>query len=501
MSAREVTYRPGAAVIPRRADGAVLVGRRTPSARSYVGYLAFPGGGQDAPDETLPLLTDASDGGRAARGCAMRELGEETGRWLVVDAHGDKPSAELAERFLAHVSVEDHPPLGPLLAELGLVFDDRQLIALRQWFTSDHRPRQFAVQQFLLPLDEDQALISAPHDELDDIRWRDPKEIEAAWTTGEAFLLPPIRHVVTTLAAHAADDEPALVAALCDVPPKGAPRARDIVAGVGVQPFRTPTLPPATHTNTVLVGTGDFLIVDPATPYPEERERFDALMTSLAERGRKPKAIVLTHHHVDHASDAERVAEHYGLEVWAHEKTDALVDVAVARHLAAGDVLSVDGPTPQRWQVHFTPGHAPGHICLFELTSGVLVAGDMVAAVGSILIDPSEGHMGTYLESLGALAALPVKGLVPSHGALLASGVDRLKEQIAHRRQRQDQVAQALAAHPGGAAPIDLVPGIYGDELPQAAWPMAALSVHAALQLLVEEGGAIEAEGRYRPVA
>ncbi len=500
MTAPKPTYRPGAAVIPRRKDGAVLVGRRTPNARSYVGYLAFPGGGQDAPDEALPLLTDSELGGRAARGCAMRELGEETGRWLVVDRAGSRPTGEVAERFIAGVTTGDYPPLGPLLRELDLVFDDRQLVALGQWFTSDHRPRQFAVQQFLLSLDEDAALLSEPHDELDDIRWRDPTEVEQAWIGGEAFLLPPIRHVVTTLAAHTASTDEVLVAALSKVPPKGAPRARDIVAGVALQPFRTPTLPPATNTNTVLLGTGDFLIVDPATPYEDERARFDRLMAVLASAGRRPLAVVLTHHHVDHVSDAARVAEQYALEVWANEKTAALVDMPVSRTLAAGEVLSLAGPVPQAWEVHFTPGHAPGHICLFNADNGVLVGGDMVAAVGSILIDPHEGHMGTYLESLAALTRLPIRGLVPSHGALMAHGADRLKMQIAHRRERQAQVAAALAQHPEGAAPLDLVPGIYGDEVPKAAYPMAALSVQSALVLLVEEGGATERNGRYHSV-
>ncbi|MCH7494106.1 cation:dicarboxylase symporter family transporter [bacterium] len=49
----------------------------------------------------------------------------------------------------------------------------------------------------------------------------------------------------------------------------------------------------------------------------------------------------------------------------------------------------LDGPTPQRWRCLHTPGHAPGHLCLFEPSLKVLVVGDMVASVGTILIDPA----------------------------------------------------------------------------------------------------------------
>lgn len=499
MASDSVTYRPGAAVIPQRADGAVLVGRRTVHARSYVGYLAFPGGGQDRPDEALPRLSTSEEGGAAARGCAMRELGEETGRWLVVDEGGAPPSEAVAQRFLQGVA--NDAPLGPLLHELGLVFDDRRLIALSTWYTADHRTRQFAVQQFLLPLDDDDALLSEPHDELEDLAWRSVHDIERGWAAGDVFLLPPIRHVVAALSAHADRDVDGLVEALKQVPSPSDAYPRDIVAGVAIQPYQTPTLPPAENTNTVLLGAGDFLIVDPATPFPEEQERFDALIAHLEASGRRPTAVVLTHHHIDHASDAARVKARYQLPVWAHEKTAALVDVEVDRLLTHGEVLRCPGPVAQGWEVLFTPGHAPGHICLFERDTGVLIAGDMVAAVGSILIEPSEGHMGTYLESLRALAALPVRSVVPSHGPLLADGTAKLEEQIVHRRARQAQVLTALQGHVDGATPQELVPGIYGGQVPEAAFGLAALSVESALVLLVEEGQAETEGGRFRALS
>ena len=58
----------------------------------------------------------------------------------------------------------------------------------------------------------------------------------------------------------------------------------------------------------------------------------------------------------------------------------------------------------QKWQVLQTPGHHPGHICL--LGDAGLVAGDMVAGIGTILIPPSEGDMDQYLQQLQRLIDL-----------------------------------------------------------------------------------------------
>ena len=55
----------------------------------------------------------------------------------------------------------------------------------------------------------------------------------------------------------------------------------------------------------------------------------------------------------------------------------------------------------QEWTVLITPGHHPGHICL--LSKAGLVAGDMVAGIGTILIPPGTGDMDLYIEQLQRL--------------------------------------------------------------------------------------------------
>ena len=57
---------------------------------------------------------------------------------------------------------------------------------------------------------------------------------------------------------------------------------------------------------------------------------------------------------------------------------EEVMTIGAARELADGDVVVLDGPSPEAWEVLHTPGHAPGHVCLYERAHGRLVAGDMV---------------------------------------------------------------------------------------------------------------------------
>jgi glyoxylase-like metal-dependent hydrolase (beta-lactamase superfamily II)/8-oxo-dGTP pyrophosphatase MutT (NUDIX family) len=489
--------KPSAAVVPRLPDGRVLVGTRTLAARSFAGFLAFPGGATDPDDDEIPLLTGIETE-HLERAGALRELGEETGRWMVALPDGGAADEPTAERFVTGMDRGD--TLREVLKATGLVLDDRRLVPLGQWVTPAFMPRRFSVRQFLLPLDEDPPVRARPQDELFDIGWVDVPALWQRWRDGDALLLPPIRFVVDCLwhIEERGGDESHLVERLKQVPETSSMKLRDLVEGVAVQPLRSATLPPATHTNAVLLGSEDVLIVDPATPYDDEQERFDALLATLADEGRRVRAVVLTHHHSDHVADVARLSDEHGVEVWAHEETASRVDFPVHKLIAHNEELVCPGPVERRFRAIHTPGHARGHLCFLEQNTGVLVAGDMVAAVGSILIDPPEGHMGTYLESLERLLDEDVRRLIPAHGPMQADGKRRLTEQIEHREARHAQVLDALPTTELGATPEEMVPGIYGEDTPTAMYPLAARSVLAALELLVERGDAQHDDGRYR---
>jgi endoribonuclease LACTB2 len=256
-----------------------------------------------------------------------------------------------------------------------------------------------------------------------------------------------------------------------------------VAQGIRAVALRTPTLPPATHTACYMVGptegAGPLYIVDPASPYPDQQAALDAVLDAEARQGRPVAGVLLTHHHVDHVGAATHVAAR-GVPIFAHAETAARLgfDVTTVR----------DGDTIGPVRAVLTPGHAPGHLCFHDPATGALIAGDMVAGVGTILIDPSEGDMRDYLASLARMEALAPTALLPAHGPVIPDAIGKLRAYVAHRLMREGKVADALAAA-GRAGARALVPVAYADT-PKPLWGLAERSLIAHLVKLAAEGRA-----------
>lgn len=265
-------------------------------------------------------------------------------------------------------------------------------------------------------------------------------------------------------------------------------RPRELSRTVALFPARTPTLPPATHTNSYALGARDVLLVEPATPYADEQRAWIEWARALPSAGRRPVAILLTHHHVDHVSGADVLSRELGLPCWAHADTQSRVEVRVDRLLDEGDVIDLAAPVPSRWRVLHTPGHAPGHVCLHDEDEGTLVVGDMVASVGTILVAPGDGDMAVYLAQLERLASLGARLALPAHGEPIDEPTALFRHYVAHRLGREQKVLAAVVAQgQGGATAQELVPVAY-DDVPPTTWPIALLSLQSHLQKLVTEG-------------
>ncbi len=205
----------------------------------------------------------------------------------------------------------------------------------------------------------------------------------------------------------------------------------------------------------------------------------------------------MTHHHIDHVGGAAALSAALGLPLWAHAGTAARCpNLHFARLLEDGERLALDGPQPLNIEVWHTPGHAAGHLCFLDRRSGLLLAGDMVAGVGTILIEPGDGDMNEYIAQLERLASSGARRLVPSHGGLVLDAPGLLSGTAAHRRAREAKVIAALGDLGVGTAQ-ELVPLAY-DDAPRAVWPLAALSVEAHLLGLEARGRALFEQGRWR---
>ena len=257
---------------------------------------------------------------------------------------------------------------------------------------------------------------------------------------------------------------------------------------------RTPTLPPATTTNSYALGTRQLLLVEPATPFADEQRSWIEWARGLVDRGHELVAIFATHHHPDHIGGARFFADALALPLWAHAETAHRIDVRVARLLADGERVLLDGPEPQAWQCLHTPGHAPGHLCLFEAEQRVLIAGDMVASEGTILIEPTDGDMAVYLAQLERLAALQARVALPAHGAPIEEPKNLFRHYIAHRLMREQKVLKAL----GTASTLDELLALAYDDTNRMLWPIARLSLEAHLIKLEHDGRAARDGDRWR---
>jgi glyoxylase-like metal-dependent hydrolase (beta-lactamase superfamily II) len=272
-------------------------------------------------------------------------------------------------------------------------------------------------------------------------------------------------------------------AAVPVAPDAGPPVLAQVAPGIRVLALRTPTLPPAAHTNVYLVGPaeGPVAVVDPGSPWRDQQDVLDEIIGRLGVA-----RVLLTHHHGDHVGGAAAFADHWQVPIAAHALTaNRLAGVVeVTQLLDDGEV--VDGAT-----CVFTPGHAEGHLC-FEIDNKT-IAGDMVAGLGTILIDPDEGDMALYLASLERLRARPQTTILPAHGPPIPDGHAKLTEYLAHRRMREQRVVDAL----GSESSIDeLVATAYSDT-PRVLWPLAERSLRAHLVKLVREGRAREVDDRW----
>lgn len=121
-----------------------------------------------------------------------------------------------------------------------------------------------------------------------------------------------------------------------------------------------------------------------------------------------------------------------------------------------GDVFSYGG---YRLEAVATPGHTPGHMCLFDRDSGVMLLGDHVL----FDITPNitcwlnfPNALGAYLDSLRKVADFPVRVPLPAHRAVHTSFSQRVEELLAHHQRRCGEVLQILQAADGPMAAYDI---------------------------------------------
>ena len=432
-------------VVRRSSRGAleVLMGRRARGARFMPGHLAFPGGKLELGDQP----------GRpgALERCASREIQEETGVGIPPEAWHDA-----GERTT--------PP----------------------FFSVRYRTRFFVADApgaCDLP-----ATLPAP-EEIESLGFHDPADVSAEWEAGRALVPPPLLPILRMMDLERPASAVALAARIEAINREEEPNPRiEFEPGVWVLPLRTRTLPPASCTNVWMPGGRRFVVIDPGSAEPAENEKLLRVVDRRVRQGCRVEAVVLTHHHRDHVSGAATIAAALRVPVMAHSDTLArlareLLGVAT-RALADGDEIDLDGMSLRA--LH-TPGHAPGHLAFFDARRRVLIAGDLVSGLSTILVGFADGDMDAYLDTLARMAALAPRSVLPAHGPPLPGRV--LEGAIAHREAREALVSAALGS---AARPLaEVARDAYADT-PGAPAFLRELQTGAHLRRLARRGDAVE---------
>ena len=243
-------------------------------------------------------------------------------------------------------------------------------------------------------------------------------------------------------------------------------------------------------TNTYLVGSGrERLLLDTGQGLPAY---LPVLARALARAGgARIREIVLTHGHPDHLGGVASVRERFG-DLRVSKRPWPGVDEAAGCEITPiddGSVIAVEGATLRA--VH-APGHAEDHLCFLLEEERALFSGDNVLGVGTTVIPGRGGDLADYLRSLARLLEEQPGVIYPAHGPKIADGRAKIREYIAHRLEREQQILAALGD--GLERVPEMVERIYA-AYPAALHGPAAASVTAHLHKLEREGRVVCSAG------
>ncbi|MDO9195831.1 MBL fold metallo-hydrolase [Rhodoferax sp.] len=507
----------------------VLMTRRSMTASFAPGAYVFPGGGVDAADaashaQALRRATQ-SDLHLTQAIAAIRESFEELGVLLARKAdgahadHGDIAALDRSKPFTAQCQAR------------GLTLAADEVFVLAHWITDRDLPRRFDVPFLVARMPDGQTPVADETEQFEPV-WVRPADALARHKAGEFFIIFPTIRTLERLLDHATVDAVLQACAATEQPLwTSCPRA-GLLAGHEARymehehPFGELALvcpdgqivhaldwqseqPVALLKNVLRLtapnpgamtgpGTNSYLVGDPHTGYiaidpgPADADHIEKLWRAA---GGDIRMIVCTHSHADHSPGAkplQALCEPKPLILGlpsaptARKASEFTPDQSLQnQELLRLEGRGLEGDLTHTLQVIHTPGHAANHLCLVLLEDGLLFSGDHILNGSTTVIDPPDGDMTAYLDSLDTLSAActehRIEFILPAHGYVIggyageaAGAIAHLK---AHRLKREAKILKVMQAHPDGTLD-DWVEQAY-DDVPPRMWPVAKRSLMA----------------------
>ena len=522
--------RPAATVLLLR-DGPhgveVLMTRRSETASFAPGAYVFPGGGVDA----LDGASHAQARRRPGQGdlhltqaiAAIRESFEELGILLARRADGTPPTQQ-------DMSALDRK--GPFVAQCAardLVLAADEVFVLAHWITDRDLPRRFDVPFLVARMPPGQTPVADGSEQFEPV-WVRPVDALERHAAGAFFIIFPTIRTLQRLQAFATVDAVLQACAQTEQPlwtscPRaaflGGKEARymehehphgelELVSPDGqiVHHLDWQTERPVLLLKNLMrltapnpgamtgPGTNSYLVGDPSTGYividpgPADVQHLERLWRAA---GGDIRMIVCTHSHADHSPGAAPLQALCArrppiLGLPSAPTARAASAFTPERSLTDGELLVLASPDGQQathtLMVIHTPGHAANHLCLVLLEDGLLVSGDHILNGSTTVVDPPDGDMSAYLDSLDRLSAACVAHridfILPAHGYVLGQARQAVDQLKAHRLRREAKIVQVMQGRPDGTLD-DWVAQAY-DDVPPRMWPVAKRSLLAHVQ-------------------
>ena len=526
--------RPAATVLLLRDTPAgfeVLMTRRSATASFVPGAYVFPGGGVDAADaQAHPLSTrraGQSDAALTQAVAAIRESFEEVG--VLLARHPDGRWATMADIE----ALDRKAPFNAQCQARDLTLAGAEVHLLCHWVTDRDMAKRFDVPFLVARMPPDQTPVPDNAEQFEPV-WVSPAHALAEHAAGRFFMIFPTIRTLEHLQRYANVD--AVLAACQGEKPlfSSTPRA-GLMGGKESRHMEheppygelalvcpdghithpldwDPTRPVQLLKNVQRLtapnpgfmtgpGTNSYIVGDPATghvvidPGPDDAAHLERLWRAA---GGRIQAIVCTHSHPDHSPGALPLQ---ALCTAQTGHTPAILGLGSAptsransrfkpdKELQNGELITLTHQAPEGILTHtlkaiHTPGHAANHVCLVLVEDGLLFSGDHILNGSTTVIDPPDGNMNDYLDSLDALALActehDIGFILPAHGYVLENAPQAIAHLKNHRLQREAKVVAALQALPDGSVQ-DWVRHAYGD-VPERLWPVAERSLLAHVQ-------------------
>lgn len=519
----------------------VLLLQRTWDAVFMPGFFVFPGGAVDdnealgrphAPkseDSKISQTMSLDEGGADYMLAAVRECFEEAGILLAHTKDGQLVSAEHPVHQARETLYRGEVAFADLCHQHRLTLPLDQLAYLSRWTTPPGPSRRFDTRFFITPAPNGQ---SASHDgtETIDHVWLTPAQALDDQRTGRRLLGLPTLQTLRVLSdfdttesvmryAHANPPTPSPSkpwpalrknrtvelepgspaydeARKLDPEGEGSTRAEiipgepvEIAPGVIRLTAPNPGMMTGPGTNTYILGRERFTVLDPGPDHHQHIERLLELTGGVIDQ------VVVTHTHMDHSPAVATLKAKTGclvLGLTAPQGPGQDPTFCPDEKPKQGDLIVTEAGTLKA--IH-TPGHASNHLCFLLMDQQLLFTGDHIMQGSTVVINPPDGDMKAYIESLYGLLDEPVKFIAPAHGFLMGQPGMVVDYLITHRLAREHKIHRALSAQ----EPLSLkaLTARAYDDVPDTLHGVAARSALAHLLKLQAEGRARQQDNQH----